>query len=163
LSSGAHWLLLPTVAVALVLAVRWWRAERALGARANPAKHLYLAATAALIATIMIDPIAGLVAYVGAHALEYFVIVHRSLRGRVDDAPVARVTSTAAGRAKVYAIYFAAVAVVLACTHPRLGGHGYEFVALFFGALHILYDGFVWKLRRPAVAASLGVTSAARA
>src|SRR5262249_36849072 len=125
--------------------------------------HLYLAATAALIATIMIDPIAGLVAYVGAHALEYFVIVHRSLRGRVDDSPVARVTSTASGRAKVYAVYFAAVAGVLALTHPRLGGHGYEFVALFFGALHILYDGFVWKLRRPAVAASLGVTSAAPA
>jgi hypothetical protein len=34
-------------------------------------------------------------------------------------------------------------------------------VVLFFGALHILYDGFVWKLRRPAVAASLGVPAAA--
>jgi hypothetical protein len=29
---------------------------------------------------------------------------------------------------------------------------------LFFGALHILYDGFVWKLRRPALAASFGIT-----
>jgi hypothetical protein len=28
---------------------------------------------------------------------------------------------------------------------------------LFFGALHIFYDGFVWKLRRPQLAASLGV------
>jgi len=161
LSTGARWLLVPTIVLAVVLAARWWRAERAFGVRANPAKHLYLAATAALIATIIIDPIAGLVAYVGAHALEYFVIVHRSLRGRVDDAPVARATSTASGRAKVYAAYFAAIAVLLAFTYPRFGGHGYGFVVLFFGALHILYDGFVWKLRRPAVAASLGVTSAA--
>jgi hypothetical protein len=161
LSAGARALLLPVIVTALVLTVRWWRAERALGVRANPAKHIYLAATAALIATILVDPIAGLVAYVGAHALEYFVIVHRSLRGRVDDAPVARATSTPAGRAKVYAAYFVGVGVLLAFTYPRLGGHGYGFVVLFFGALHILYDGFVWKLRRPAVAASLGVPSPA--
>jgi hypothetical protein len=47
---------------------------------------------------------------------------------------------------------------VLSIAQP-LGGHGYTFVILFFGALHILYDGFVWKLRRPTVAASLGVPS----
>jgi hypothetical protein len=35
----------------------------------------------------------------------------------------------------------------------------YAFAILFFGALHILYDGFVWKLRRPQLAASLGVPS----
>ncbi len=157
LSTGARWLVGPAIVVAAVLTIRWWRAERALGERANPAKHLYVLATGALIATIIVDPIAGLVAYVGAHALEYFVIVHRSLRGRVDDAPVARATASPAGRAKVYAAYFAAVAILLAFTYPRLGGHGYGFVVLFFGALHILYDGFVWKLRRPNVAASLGV------
>jgi hypothetical protein len=161
LSTGARWLVLPAVVVVVVLSLRWWRAERSLGAAANPAKHLYLAATAALIATIVIDPVAGLVAYVGSHALEYFVIVHRSLRGRADDAPVARATSSPGGRALVYTAYFAALAVLLAFTYPPLGGHGYAFVILFFGALHILYDGFVWKLRRPAVAASLGVPSAA--
>jgi hypothetical protein len=161
LSTGARIVLLPVIVAAVVLTLRWWRAERALGVRANPAKHLYVGATGALIAMIVVDPIAGLVAYVGAHALEYFVIVHRSLRGRADDAPVARATSTTSGRAKVYAAYFLGIGLLLAVTYPRLGGHGYGFVVLFFGALHILYDGFVWKLRRPAVAASLGVPSVA--
>ena len=32
-----------------------------------------------------------------------------------------------------------------------------SFALLFLGGLHILYDGFIWKLRRPAVAASLGL------
>jgi hypothetical protein len=161
MSTAARWLAVPIVVVMMTLTARWWRAERRLGATANPAKHLYLLATAALIATIVVDPIAGLVAYVGGHALEYFVIVHHSLRGRTDDAPVARATSTSAGRAGVYALYFAAIIALLVVTYPRLGGHGYGFVVLFFGALHILYDGFVWKLRRPAVAASLGVPAAA--
>jgi hypothetical protein len=160
-AGGAKWLVLPAAAIAAALTVRWCFAERSLGPASNPAKHLYLAATAGLIASIVIDPIAGLVAYVGAHAVEYFVIVHRSLRGRVDDAPVAKATASPAGRARVYAAYFAGLAVLLALTYPPLGGHGYTFVILFFGALHILYDGFVWKLRRPTVAASLGVPSPA--
>jgi hypothetical protein len=41
------------------------------------------------------------------------------------------------------------------------GGKVYAFAILFFGALHILYDGFVWKLRRPNVAASLGISPVA--
>jgi hypothetical protein len=44
-------------------------------------------------------------------------------------------------------------------TKSRLDGRLYAFAVLFLGALHILYDGFVWKLRRPAVAASLGIPS----
>jgi hypothetical protein len=30
---------------------------------------------------------------------------------------------------------------------------------LTLGALHIFYDGFIWKLRRPRVAASLGIAT----
>ena len=36
LRGGARWLLLPALVVATVLTVRWWRAERALGARGQP-------------------------------------------------------------------------------------------------------------------------------
>jgi hypothetical protein len=121
---------------------------------------LYVAATAGLVATVMIDPVAGLVAYVGSHAMEYFVIVHRSLRGRRDDAPVAKAAANALRRALIYGAYFAAIATLLAFTH---GHESYSFAVLLFGALHILYDAFVWKLRRPNVAASLGVPSPAPA
>jgi hypothetical protein len=37
-------------------------------------------------------------------------------------------------------------------------------VVLFtVGALHFLYDGFIWKLRKPAVAADFAIASAATA
>jgi hypothetical protein len=32
---------------------------------------------------------------------------------------------------------------------------------LTLGGLHLLYDGFIWKLRRPAVAASLNAAAPA--
>ena len=56
-----------------------------------------------------------------------------------------------------YAAYFAAIATLVYFTWSPFNGRLYAFAVLFFGALHILYDGFVWKLRRPAVAASLGI------
>ena len=144
----------------VLLAVRWWRAERSLGLRASRPKHLYALGTLGLVVTVMVDPIAGVAGYVAAHSVEYFAVVHRSLRTRVDGAPVARATRSSARRAFVYLAYFAAVAVFVRLTFGVAQGRVYAFAILLFGALHILYDGFVWKLRRPAVAASLGIIPA---
>ena len=141
---------------------RWYRAERALGRRANPAKHLYLAATAALIAVVLVDPIAGFAGYVGGHALEYFVIVHRSLRTRAahgDPSAVAAATATAGRRAVTYLAYAVAIVALVRLSWGAFDGRLYGFLILFLGGLHVLYDGFIWKLRRPALAASLGVPS----
>lgn len=149
------------VVASIVMTLRWWRAERSLGASASPAKHLYALGTLGLVVLVMIDPIAGVAGYVAAHAIEYFAVVHRSLRTRRDDAPVAVATSTPWRRRGMYLLYFGVIAAIVVGTATPFNGRLYAFAILFFGALHILYDGFVWKLRRPNVAASLGITSAA--
>ena len=148
------WVLL---VVALAMTARWIAAERRLGNRASIAKHLYALGTLGLLVAVMLDPIAGVAGYVAAHAIEYFSIVGRSLRGRSDDAPVARATSSTAKRALVYTGYAVAILAVMRYARGPLNGNLYTFIVLFFGALHILYDGFVWKLRRPQVAAMLGI------
>ena len=86
----------------VVMAVRWCKAERRLGAMASGPKHWYALGTAGLIVAVMIDPIAGVAGYVAAHAIEYFAVVHSSLRKRSDEAPVATVTRTRARRAAAY-------------------------------------------------------------
>jgi hypothetical protein len=145
--------------VGLVLVVRWWKAERGLGVAASRPKHWYALGTAGLVIAVMVDPIAGVAGYVAAHAIEYFAVVHSSLRKRGDASPVAVATRTPVRRAATYVLYFVAIAMLIYFTKSRLDGRLYAFAVLFFGALHILYDGFVWKLRRPAVAASLGIQS----
>ena len=62
----------------------------------------------------------------------------------------------------MYLAYFAGVLAFVRLTFGMAQGQVYAFAILLFGALHILYDGFVWKLRRPSVAASLGIIPAAR-
>ncbi len=158
-------LLVPAIAVAAVLTVRWGRAERRAPS-ANPAKWVYLGATLALIATVCIDPVAGFAAYVGAHALEYFVIVHgaagrRAARG--DGGVVGRVVRSGAGASGFVAVS-AIGAVVPLMVLARAGSFTVASGAyLTVGALHILYDGLIWKQRSPAVAADLHAYTAAPA
>jgi uncharacterized membrane protein YidH (DUF202 family) len=154
----------PVVIVAAVATARWLRAERLERDHRSTPKHLYVLSTAALVVFVMIDPIAGFVGYVAAHSIEYFAIVHSSLRKRAttgDASAVARATSSVPRRALVYAAYFAAIAAMIWFGKHTWDGSFYAFAILYFGGLHILYDGFVWKLRKPATAASLGITAAA--
>lgn len=158
LSSIARVLFWVAAATGVVLATRWWRAERRRGPAASRPKHWYALGTAGLVVAVMVDPIAGVAGYVAAHAIEYFAVVHSSLRKRADEAPVAIATRTPRRRAAVYLLYFVAIGLLVYVTKSHFNGRLYAFAVLFLGALHILYDGFVWKLRRPAVAASLGIT-----
>jgi hypothetical protein len=144
--------------VGVVLVARWMQAERRLGAAASRPKHWYALGTAGLVIAVMIDPIAGVAGYVAAHAIEYFAVVHSSLRKRTDASPVAAATRTTTRRVVTYGSYFVAIGIVVYFTKSHFDGRLYAFAVLFFGALHILYDGFVWKLRRPALAASFGIT-----
>jgi len=156
-------LLVPLLVTAGVLTARWVRAERA-APTANPAKWLYVGATAVLVALVCIDPVAGFAAYVGAHAVEYFVIVHgaagrRAARG--EGGAVGRVV-----RSPVGATGFVALAAVGAVIPLMALARAETFTVataayLTVGALHIFYDGLIWKQRTPAVAADLRAFAAA--
>ena len=162
-SGGAIVLFWMGAAVSVVLAVRWVRAERAMGrSAARTAKWVYAAGTLGLLVAVMVDPLAGIAGYVAAHAIEYFGIVHSSLHRRSttgDTSAVARASATRTRRIALYSLYFGMITALIVVTWNILGGRLYAYAIFFFGALHILYDGFVWKLRKPSVAASLGITA----
>ena len=153
-------LLVPTVTVAAVIAARWFGAERARwrAREANPAKAVYVAATALLFAWILVDPIAGFIGYVGAHAVEYFAIVHHSLGARYVDGSggaLGRVARHRSGRRAFFAAYVAAFVVLVVVEKSYGSAYVYTFTVLLLGGLHVFYDGLIWKLRRPATARGL--------
>jgi hypothetical protein len=135
--------LVPSVAVGAVLTVQWLRIERDRGRRgvASGPKRLYVASTAVLFAwAVFVDPVAGLAGYAGAHAVEYFFIVDHRLRpGR-------------GGRERVrfFACYLGAFGLLYRFEY---GTEIWTWCVLFFGGLHFLFDSFIWKQRRPALAA----------
>jgi hypothetical protein len=150
-------LLVPAVVVAAVLTGRWVRAERA-DPGANPAKWLYVASTGALVLTLCVDPVAGFAAYVGAHAVEYFVIVRSATARRSAQGEGGAVGMVV--RSRLGATGFVALAAGAAVVPLVVLQHTSTFTIataayLSVGALHITYDGLIWKMRQPAVARDL--------
>jgi hypothetical protein len=153
-------------AAAVVLALYARQEQQALrGGNANPAKWHYLAGTGVLTLGLAFDPAAGLIAFVAAHALEYVIVVDRTLRSRYAqspgaDAPSSLLSVLAGTRTKRTALlvgFFAVFAVVDLQLRGVLPADAYLVVVYTVGLLHFLYDGFIWKTRKPAVAADFGV------
>jgi hypothetical protein len=160
-------LLVPAVVVAAVVAAAYVVSERRRGSEANPAKWLYVGSTAALFAVMVVDPIAGLVGFVAAHSLEYFVIVYQSLGRRYVDAPapdsaparspLGRAVRARSGRLGFFAAYLGLILAIVWVLEAYGSAQAYLVVFFTLGGLHVFYDGFIWKLRRPAVAQSLSI------
>jgi len=165
--SAATLLALPVALIVVALVMAWLRGEWRARLGANPAKWVYVGTTALLFLVILVDPIAGLMGYVGAHAIEYFVIVHQSLGRRYADgssgrsSTLGRAVRARPGRAGFLAAYLAVVLAVV--TLLQWYGSVTAYLVVFFtlGGLHVFYDGFIWKLRRPAVARSLDLPTVA--
>jgi hypothetical protein len=147
-------ILLPLAAIAaVVLTARWLRDEPRLGREASRAKRFYTASTAALFLTILVDPVAGFLGYVGSHAIEYFIIVHRSVGPKYASAdldgraPIGYAIRRL-GRAGFFAAYIAIVFGALSVLDRYGNPTSYTVVILTLGGMHVFYDGFIWK--RPA-------------
>ncbi len=160
---GPARMLFVVLAVASVaLLAAWVRAERRLGPGASAVKHRYLASTLALLVVIGVSPAAGFVGYVGSHAFEYFVVVNGALARRYRGAgrhssPLAAVIDRPRGRVIAWSLYGVALMAFVAAVDLVAPYPWSSVVLLTVGGCHIFWDGYIWKLRRPEVAASLGV------
>ena len=116
-------------------------------------KRFYTASAAALFLTILVNPVAGFLGYPGSHAIEYFIIVHRSVGPKYASAdadgraPVGYAVRRL-GRAGFFAAYIAVVFGALSLLDRYGSPTSYTVVILTLGAMHVFYDGFIWK--RPA-------------
>ena len=149
-------MILPVVvALAVVVAVRWLWHEVRRESDASAAKRFYVVSTAALFVTVLVNPVAGFLGFVGAHAIEYFVVVHRSIGSKYlsadgdGGAPVGYAVRQF-GRTGFFAIFIGIVTGILSVL-DRVGGQvTYTVVILTLGGMHVLYDGFIWKRPSPA-------------
>jgi hypothetical protein len=157
--------LVPLAVAAVVLAAVWlvreWRRPQL-----NGAKWMYLLSTAVLLSLAVVDPLAAIMGYVGSHAIEYFVIVHQSLGRRYAPTPapgaptggaLGRVVRAPTGRVGFLVGYVGLVVAAIVVLGRLQSPLAYTVVFFTLGGMHVFYDGFIWKLRRPEVAQSLAV------
>jgi hypothetical protein len=158
-------LLVPALAVAAWFTAALVRQEWIHRQEANRAKWLYQGSSLILIGAIALDPAAGLIAYVAAHAIEYMVVVYQTVARRYREPRermplLGRITSTRTGRIGFFATFLVAVFVLDAQVGRVLPTNGYNIALFSIGMLHFWYDSFIWKLRRPAVAQTFGIAQA---
>jgi hypothetical protein len=162
----ALWLVIPVAAFALALTIALVRQELAHRDQANGAKWVYQASGALLILGIAIDPLAGFIAYVAAHAIEYFVVVDETMISRYGRTPdrttvLGRLVYQRGRRATFFVVFLGAFALLLSSRLTNLfPGQTYTITLYSVGILHFWYDSFIWKLRKPAVAANFGIRAA---
>lgn len=158
-------LAVPLGLAAVVVLARYGRQElsAARDGTANPGKWQYTASMLALTCGLIYDPAAGLIAMVAAHALEYCVVVMKTLRSRYGRGPGTRslLASCAAtpGRRWILLTGFLGAFLLLDFQLRNAVPLGTYLIAIYtIGLLHFVYDAVIWKLRRPAVAQDLGIT-----
>jgi len=156
----ALWLLVLASAATLAVIAALVRQELAAGPRANPAKWIYQVSSLALVASIVVDPAAGFIAYVSAHSIEYAVIVYRTAERRYSagEGPGAgsllgRAARTTPGRL----MFFGGIAAMAFAVHSLVHGVAFNAVLYSVGALHFTFDAVIWKLRKPAVSRDFAI------
>jgi hypothetical protein len=152
-------MILPVVILGVVAILAVWLKQE-FTRTANRAKRVYMFSTAMLFVVMLINPIAGFIGYVGAHAYEYFVIVNHNLSlqyqkpgdggGRVGEW-----VRSSYGRIGFFVVYLALILFIFVA-RSFLPVFALAFITFIVGALHFFYDGFIWKLRIPSVAKGLG-------
>ncbi|HEY4222752.1 MAG TPA: hypothetical protein VGO62_15455 [Myxococcota bacterium] len=149
-------LLFASVAVAAVVAAWWLRGELAEKPRTSRLPRLLFLASTLLLLTIVIlhGPVVGFLVFSIAHAVEYiaFVHVYTGKRARSDDAPL---SIQALGRVVPFVVVTAVLLVSFVALRPIWSWAAVTVYYLTTSALHYLYDGLIWKIRRPEVRAPI--------
>ncbi len=147
---------LPVAVGAVVTSVRWWRIER--DRPQNRAKHLYLLGAAVGFAVAPFDPVAGFLAFMSAHSIEYVVVVASTVRRRaVPQSMLDGIVRRRGGPVLFLAGYIAIVLVVVGALRRVLPLQVFLAAYLAVGVLHFVYDGMIWRLRRPEVAGTFAI------
>ena len=142
----------------MAVTAAWARRELRRPTHRAP-RFAYLASTAALLVVLAIDPLTGLVAYVGAHAAEHVLVVRwrigRSAQ-RVDAGDRVSALARHIGIDGTIVLYAALVTTLAVGLRILKGSDVVLTVVLNFGALPILYDGFIWRSPAPRPAPASG-------
>jgi hypothetical protein len=157
-------LLVPLAIAAVTVLVHYLRQERAAVAdgAANPVKWSYLGSVLLLTFSLLVDPLAGLIAMIASHAIEYSIVVMCTLRSRYANRPqrtslLSTLAGTTSRRWILLAAFLTGCWLLDDWMRTTLAQQTYLIALYTVGLLHFVYDALIWKVRRPAVARDFGI------
>jgi hypothetical protein len=163
LTGISAWALLAVLVVAWMTAFSVWlrhelRADLEL--RARVPRWLFLASTLGLFVVFVVHgPIVGYLCFGVAHALEYIAFVHHFGQQKFARGPEIRSPAAALLRRPLYTapLLIGGLLLAFVLLYDQRRADVYMVYYMGTSMLHFLYDGWIWKVRRPEVRAPLGV------
>lgn len=121
-------------------------------------KNLYVLSTMLLYMTFTHSLIFGYITFAFSHALEYIAFVNIYVRSKYKDRIDYRSPLAIASRnLKVYSSGFAVLVLALCALGRYLDPHAFSIYIVGSSFLHFIYDGWIWKVRKPSVGEPLGI------
>jgi hypothetical protein len=148
----------PILAVALLFTLLFVRQEFLNRDRMSVAKVLYVASILLLYAIFFRSLVIGYVVFGFSHALEYIALVNIFVKTKYARRPEAHSPLARASRRLWLSSSLFAVGVISVCAVAQLT-YADALAIYIVGSsfLHFIYDGLIWKVRRPEVGAPLGI------
>ncbi|MEW6324527.1 MAG: hypothetical protein AB1515_03990 [Nitrospirota bacterium] len=153
-----HAVSLLLLAVALTFTLLFARQEYLNRHRISLPKVLYVCSVLLLYAVFFRSLVLGYVVFGFSHALEYIALVNIFVGTKYRKRPEARSLLARASKQLWLSSGLFALVVVTACLLAK-GWNQQAFGVYIVGSsfLHFIYDGLLWKVRRPEVGAPLGI------
>ncbi|MFO0758898.1 MAG: hypothetical protein U0359_20565 [Byssovorax sp.] len=147
-------------------AIAWWaqaEARASIAPSSRAARLWFAGSTVALFAVFIAHgPIVGYLCFGVAHALEYLAFVHHFGHAKLGARPSGSVAAVLLGRPLLSAPLL--IGALLAAYFALKDAASTDAYLVYYTGttlLHFLYDGWIWKVRKPAVGAPLGVEAQA--
>jgi hypothetical protein len=155
--SGPAIVAVAAVAAFAVAAGVWARGEVRARPRARAARYVFLGSTFALLAIFVVHgPVVGYLVFGVAHSVEYVAFVHH-FGERKYGASGGSLAARALGDIRRAPLLLAPLFLAYVLLHAHRYSLAYITYFSTTSALHYLYDGWIWRLREPKVAAPLAL------
>ncbi len=159
--TGAWTVLVVLVVGWLAVLLYWLRHElrAALSRRERLPRWSFFASTLLLLAVFVVHgPIVGYLCFGVAHALEYVAFVHHFGQQRFTQSGAVGLTASLLRRPLLAApLLIGGLLTAFILLRDHRGADFYLVYYMGTSLLHFLFDGWIWKVRRPEVRRPLGV------
>lgn len=115
------------------------------------AKNLFVLSTLAIYSIFFIDLLIGYLVFAFSHALEYVAFVNKFLSSKYKDVSTTSALGLASKKLWLYSSLFSLAIVVFCLIGLNMNRNVFEMYIVGSSFLHFIYDGWIWKMRKPSV------------
>jgi hypothetical protein len=146
------------LAVALLFTASYIATEYKNRDRMSIPKNLYVFSILFLYSIFLYDMVVGYIVFAFSHGIEYIAFVNMYVKKKYEQRPTSRsLLSKASRNLWVYSGLFSLLMVSLCLVGMNYDKSAFATYIVGSSFLHFLYDGWIWKLRKPGVGKPLDI------